>query len=603
MLDITIIPKIPKPGDVISQQYELRKEIGRGAMGVVFEAHQLGLERRVAIKMLLPRALVIEGVVERFVRGGRLASALTHPNAVMIHAIGLHQDPGGGELPYLVMECLDGDDLYDYITRKGRLTVDEATWVLRESLGSLAQAHAKGIIHRDLKPENLFVCRLEDGSRKVKVLDFGLAKAVMEGWEDRDRRLTATGMTCGTPEYMAPEQAVGEEHITPALDIYGLGCILYHMVTGAPPFSGKSPMTLALKHVSEQPPPLPAEFSGTWIEAIVERSLAKRPEVRFRDAADLSQAIEQALSGVELRHQLGWPTPDELTHPYRVAPSADGQDVQEDLPAWALGTVEMKAVDLNEALGLPTSVFERVPSDIDSLEFDDASDTSSVTVRNIDVEMPEPSEDAPYRAVRFDPNSVSVNIPDAVTVDLEASNVMDYSLVEGAKTVVTPPNHRPKANPPLMPTSPFRAPIHTAPSVPAAPSITSVVAPVRPAPRARLSVLWILVAMTITLGVAALTLTVLFFSPLTHSKAQKTLDEEATSIAINSEPPGAEIFEGDKKLGRTPLTIERKAARRVIKITLKKAGYRDHDEQIPLNEDSELTVELIHEDRQDWTDE
>ena len=591
MLDLAVIPRTPRTGDIIGEQYVLDKEIGRGSMGVVFSAEQLGLDRRVAIKMLLPRALVIEGVVDRFQRGARLASALTHPNSVTIHAIGMHNDPEGGSLPYLVMEYLQGEDLYDYITRKGRLTVDEAVWIMGESLGSLAQAHAKAIIHRDLKPENLFVSQREDGSRTVKVLDFGLAKAVMEGWEDRNRRLTATGMTCGTPEYMAPEQAVGEEIITPALDIYGIGCILYHMLSGHPPFSGKSPMTIALKHVSEPPPPLPDEHRGTAIEAIILRALAKRPEVRFKDAAQLARALEIMAGGGDVTTINGWPTEEALSRPYRVAGQEEDEDLDEGVieeETWALATMEMAAVDV-ASFTIPTTL---IP-EMDGLLFDGSVDgqeeeeeivhTSTVTLKTEGIDLEAASDDEPYRSMRFEPGSVSVNIPNAVTVDLEAAEgVVDYSMEQGAQTVVSKPK---KAHVPA-PTAPV--------------SVLKPPPPPSRASRHKATALWIMVAVAIMLGVAALTVSVLFFIPKGNPSTQTPAPSEIT-VEVTSKPSGAEVTEKGQRLGATPLTIKRGRRDGSIKVILKKIGYKDHPEWIRLTEDSEVEVELIEESREHWT--
>jgi serine/threonine protein kinase len=164
-------------------EYTLGKELGRGSMGVVFEAWHAELRRKVALKIMLPRALALEGVVERFMRGAQLASALSHPNAVVIYGVGLYQPaPDIQGLPYMVMEHLDGEDLFAFISRHQRVPLDVALDIIQQSLEVIADAHRRGIIHRDLKPENLFLTRDRDGRRLVKVLDFGLAKAVTEGW-------------------------------------------------------------------------------------------------------------------------------------------------------------------------------------------------------------------------------------------------------------------------------------------------------------------------------------------------------------------------------------------------------------------------------------
>ncbi len=282
--------QLPRPGDTIGGHFVLRRELGRGAHGVVYEAQQLGLERQVAIKMLLPDVLDKDSIIERFKREARLASALSSPHSVIIHAFGVHQTPQAVELPYLAMEYLHGEDLASYLRRVGVLSVDQTTVILRQILASLAEAHRKGIVHRDLKPENIFLCQ-RDNAFVVKVLDFGIAKAI-EDTQTQGRRLTAEGMVCGTPEYMAPEQAKGLANITAAVDVYAVGCIVYHMLSGRPPFLGPTPMTIALKHCQDPPPKLPPSTRSTFYRELVARTLAKEPEERYRDAAELLTRVE-----------------------------------------------------------------------------------------------------------------------------------------------------------------------------------------------------------------------------------------------------------------------------------------------------------------------
>ncbi len=173
-----MLVRVPKPGTLVGGEFKLVKELGRGAMGVVFEAVQSGLERKVALKMLLPRAMGSHAIVERFEREARLASSLTSPHTVTIYTYGVHKSEEGAELPYIVMECLEGQDLHSHLIKVGRLPLHEALDVIRQVLKPLEEAHKKNIIHRDLKPKNIFLSKRPRTTWGVTVLDFGLAKAI-----------------------------------------------------------------------------------------------------------------------------------------------------------------------------------------------------------------------------------------------------------------------------------------------------------------------------------------------------------------------------------------------------------------------------------------
>ena len=191
------------------------------------------------------------------------------------------------------MEYLEGEDLHDYLSRERRLSIDETTAILYQALLSLSEAHEKNIIHRDLKPENLFLVNERDNGRIVKILDFGIAKAVDNKFENRTmQRLTEVGMVCGTPEYMAPEQATGEPNLTPAVDIYSIGCIGFQLLAGELPYDGKSPMDIALKHLTEPIPPLPDYLESHPLGRLIKRAMSKQATERFANASDFADAIE-----------------------------------------------------------------------------------------------------------------------------------------------------------------------------------------------------------------------------------------------------------------------------------------------------------------------
>ncbi len=300
------IAALPQEGDVINGSYRLGRELGRGSFGVVFEAEEVRLRRRVALKIMLPRALAQAEVAERFKREALLASALTSPHVATVYAFGVWGEASGVQgLPYMAMERLEGEDLYYVLARRERLTPQEALAILHQGSSALAEAHRRGIIHRDLKPENVFIAWAGDRYH-VKILDFGIAHAIRGSWGSESlRRLTAVGMVCGTPEFMAPEQASGVAELTPAVDVYALGCLAYQMLTGALPYSGASPMDVALQHISAPPPQLPPELGAGPLGELLRASLAKRPEERLPDAGAFQRAVEACAEQLGVGLELG----------------------------------------------------------------------------------------------------------------------------------------------------------------------------------------------------------------------------------------------------------------------------------------------------------
>jgi serine/threonine protein kinase len=301
------IIRVPTAEDIIGGQFVLRREIGRGGYGVVYEAVQLGIDRKVAVKMLLPRALEMQAkVIERFQREARLASNLKHPCAVTIYAFGVHQGASNEvELPFLAMELLDGESLQEHMNRLGPLPPEQVAFILEQVLGSLSEAHRKGIIHRDMKPDNIFLHQPPGEELHVKVLDYGIAMAYSEDWgEDARERLTKTGMVTGTAEYIAPEMISGERTLTPAVDVYSMGCVAFHMLTGQFPYDGANPVEIAIKHIYEPVPELPEALSQTFLGQVIYQCMSKAPQDRYQDAAHLLKALRTG----ELM-----PTPDAFT--------------------------------------------------------------------------------------------------------------------------------------------------------------------------------------------------------------------------------------------------------------------------------------------------
>lgn len=289
------IIRLPSVGELVADRYRLTNEIGRGGFGVVFKALQEGINRNVAVKMLLPHAMSHDGVVERFKREAHLAGSLTHPNTVKIHDSGIHAPrPEVKPLPFIVMEYLEGETLQSYLHRRKRLRLDDTMDILQQILGSLSEAHRKGIVHRDLKPENIFLCNRHIEQRAVKVLDFGIAKAVDGDWDPQARqKLTRTGFVAGTAEYMAPEQASGDKDIKPSLDVYAVGCLAFQMLSGRVPYEGNSPMDIAIKHISDPIPRLPTPYQGKVIEQLIHKAMSKKPPQRFKNARYFGEALRR----------------------------------------------------------------------------------------------------------------------------------------------------------------------------------------------------------------------------------------------------------------------------------------------------------------------
>ena len=269
-------------------EYELRSRIGVGGMGLVYEGIQPLIGKRVAVKVLRPELAHSTEQVERLLAEARAVNAIRHRGIIDIFGFG--QVPDGRQ--YIVMEYLEGQALDAVLTEKNRLPVQEALALLDEVLAALAAAHGAGVGHRDLKPSNIFLVQQPDGSRYVKVLDFGLAKRG-QGPTGRTAQ-TRTDMVVGTPEYMAPEQARGQE-VGPMTDLYALGVVTFEIVTGRLPFVGSSPVDLLMKHV-EARPPRPSEFVSDLppaLDAFILQMLTKDPETRPNSADALRQQLHK----------------------------------------------------------------------------------------------------------------------------------------------------------------------------------------------------------------------------------------------------------------------------------------------------------------------
>jgi len=263
----------------LAGKYKILAELGRGGMGVVYKAYHEALDRTVAIKCLNKELATNEEFLGRFSQEARtIAKMGNHENIVHVYDI---EDFQGEK--FIVMEFIEGESLSDKLKREGRLPYASASKIIIEAARGLAHAHRNGVIHRDIKPDNIMLTR--DG--RVKVMDFGIAR--VSGASQK----TQTGMAIGTPHYMSPEQIRGQGNIDARSDLYSLGIVLYYCVVGVLPYDDPNPFTLAMKHIHEMPPAPSLIYQGIHpqMEAIIQRSIAKRPDDRFQSAADLEQAL------------------------------------------------------------------------------------------------------------------------------------------------------------------------------------------------------------------------------------------------------------------------------------------------------------------------
>jgi eukaryotic-like serine/threonine-protein kinase len=266
-------------GRVLGGRYQLVREIARGGMATVWEAHDTVLERPVAVKLLHPQFADEPEFLERFRREARAAASLSHPNIVPIFDVG---EDAATRTPFIVMELVRGGNLKDYIRRAAPLTDQQIRSIGAALASTLEYAHRHGLVHRDVKPHNILLG--EDG--RPRLTDFGIAQALASS------ALTRTGTIMGSVHYVAPELVRGRP-ATAQSDVYGLGAVLYEMATGRVPFTGETDMAVALAHVEENPP-LPRTFNAhldRGLERTLLRALAKNPEERFASAADLTAAL------------------------------------------------------------------------------------------------------------------------------------------------------------------------------------------------------------------------------------------------------------------------------------------------------------------------
>jgi len=275
----------PRAGATLSGRYKLERLIATGGMGQVWEATDNRLGRRVAVKVLKQEFSSDPEFLERFRAEARTVAMLNHPGIAAVHDYGETDIDGEGRTAYLVMELINGEPLNSVIKRSGRLSLRHALDMLEQTGRALQVAHAAGLVHRDVKPGNILITP----NGQVKLTDFGIAKAVDAA------PVTQTGMVMGTAQYIAPEQALGED-ATAASDVYSLGVVGYEAVSGRRPFVGDGALTVAMKHIKETPAPLPTDLPPN-VRELIEITLVKNPGMRYRNGGQFADAVAAVRSG------------------------------------------------------------------------------------------------------------------------------------------------------------------------------------------------------------------------------------------------------------------------------------------------------------------
>ncbi|MGH3727827.1 MAG: serine/threonine-protein kinase [Micromonosporaceae bacterium] len=274
------------PGHAMGGRYELVHRIATGGMGDVWRCEDTVLGRAVALKVVHPAMLQEPGFAERFRAEARVMATISHPGVVSVHDYGESEIPGGGTVAYLVMEYVAGESLHEVLVRAGRLAPGKAMDLIAQAADALYAAHGHGIVHRDVKPGNLLV----RPNGKLVLTDFGIARSALSG------NLTQTGAVIGTASYVSPEQALGERSITPASDVYSLGVVAYQCLAGRRPFEGENLVDVAMKHIREEPPPLPADVPVS-VRAVIARAMCKEVSARWPSAEAMAEAARTAAGG------------------------------------------------------------------------------------------------------------------------------------------------------------------------------------------------------------------------------------------------------------------------------------------------------------------
>jgi eukaryotic-like serine/threonine-protein kinase len=306
-------------GEILDGKFKVTKEIGRGGMATVYSAEHVGIGKQVAVKILASELATSRTVTERFLREARAAARIQSPYICEVYDVGTYEDR-----PFIVMELLQGESLYDRLARERTLSIEETLRIAVQTARGLKKAHELQVVHRDLKPENVFLTHGEDGVLQTKLVDFGLAKFYEPHLDPANHRLTKEGALFGTPAYMSPEQAKAKGNVDQRSDLWALGCIVFEMLTGRTVWDVEQGVAMILAQIATAPLPQPRAFRPDLppqFDAWFARALARDVELRFQDADEFVAELRAALSPAEQSQPGLYPRgPAAPSTPYLTAP-------------------------------------------------------------------------------------------------------------------------------------------------------------------------------------------------------------------------------------------------------------------------------------------
>jgi eukaryotic-like serine/threonine-protein kinase len=439
-------------GVVLSGRYRLDDRVATGGMGDVWRATDLVLGRQVAAKVLLPALVRDPDFIARFRAEARIMASLRSPGIVQVFDCGQDELPDGSPADYLVMEFVEGQPLSRRIEEAGHLEVGETMSIVAQVAQALHAAHHRGIVHRDVKPSNLLV--QEDGT--VVLVDFGVARST------NVTSITSTNAVPGTALYMAPEQAAGRP-VSGATDIYALGAVTYCCLTGTPPFTGDSPLQVAVRHLDDEPPELPAEIPDP-VRDLVARALAKDPADRYPSGAAMAEAARAAMGEsptamvpLALRTAAGPPdTRDDLTAaaPLGGTGAPAGRRGRRGALLGALAAVLVAVVALGAALGAARDAGDHPVTTIQTTSPAEAPSTGAVPTTS--EASPTTSRGRPYRPTATSTRSPSGSATPSPsrTASAEPSPSDEAPSPDPTKSSTEPTTQPTTQEPPTDPTTP-----------------------------------------------------------------------------------------------------------------------------------------------------